>query len=458
MIARKSAVLVVVTLCCVWPGSARAAPIVGDDNVKLKVLDNGLRIVVKEENTWPIVAMGMFVRAGSLHETDQQVGVAHLVEHLLFEAESPEGESDVAEYIESIGGRMSAYTLRDFTHVDITVASKFVEPALASLIKTVFDAQFDEQAILHEQAVIAREIADMEEGLAGAMDFKLWDMAFESHPYGRPVGGTAKEVRSITVETARAFYNNFYVPNNMSLVVVGRVDTDWLFDRVAKLTADHRAGNVEWTEPAREQTQDEVRKHIATRDSQMTAISYAWHAPGMPDETDICATDLIYILLGKKQVGRLDKLLVEEKNYAADVRIDYLTQKHPGLFVITAVVMDKNEMAVRKAILEQAQRLVDEPVPEDELARAKLLLRTEYAFSNETYAGQVGSLGFYDAITSYRFAIDYIDIVSAITPEQLQAAARKLFVPDSYSIVILRREQDAPAVEEVKLLCPAAES
>jgi len=201
-----------------------------------------------------------------------------------------------------------------------------------------------------------------------------------------------------------------------------------------------------------------VRKHIATRDSQMTAISYAWHAPGMPDETDICATDLIYTLLGKKQVGRLDKLLVEEKSYAADVRIDYLTQKHPGLFVITAVVMDKNEMAVRKAILEQAQRLVDEPVPEDELARAKLLLRTEYAFSNETYAGQVGSLGFYDAITSYRFAIDYIDIVSAITPEQLQAAARKLFVPDSYSLLILRREQDAPAVEEVKLLCPAAES
>ena len=454
----RSAVLLVVVLCCVWLGSAQAAPVVSGDNVKLKVLDNGLRVVVKEENTWPIVAMGMFVRAGSLHETDEQAGVAHLVEHLLFEAKAPESDDDVAEYIESIGGRMRAYTLRDFAHVDITVASKFVEPALASLVKTVFEAQFDEQAILHEETVIAREIADMEEGLAGVMDFKLWDMAFESHPYGRPVGGTAKEVRRITVETAREFYDNFYVPNNASLVVVGRVDTDWLFDRVAKLTAGYEAGTVKWTEPAREQTQDEVRKHIATRESRMTAIAYAWHAPGMPDETDICATDLIYTLLGKKKVGRLDALLVEENKYAVDVRIDYLTQKHPGLFVITAVVQGKNELAVRKAILEQVQRLVDEEVPEEELARAKLLLRTEYAFSNETYAGQLGSLGFYDAITSYRFAIDYIDIVSAITPAQVQAAARKLFVPDSYSLVIMRREQDAPAVEEVRLPCPAAKS
>ena len=455
MSLRKFTVAVVVALA-VGCLASEAAPVVSGGNVRLRVLSNGLRVVVKEERSWPIVAMGMYVRAGSLHETDGQAGAAHLVEHLLFEFEPAEGEAKVAQYIESIGGRMNAFTTRDFTRVDITVANSYVEAALESLIRTIFAADLQEEDIVHEQRIVCREIADMGDSAQGEMDSALWDLAFEEHPYGRPIGGTDKQVRSLTVQKIREFYNTFYVPNNMSLVVVGRIDPDWLFSRVEQLTAGYKAKQVKWQEPAREAVQTEVRKHMTTRDSEVTMLSYGWHAPGMPDKRDICATDLTYTILGQRRTGRLDKLLVQEKQWAVQVDVGYLTQRHPGLLVINAVISGQNELPVRRAILEQVQRLVDEKVSDQELARAKLLLRTEYAFGNESYAGQVTSMGFYEAIDTYEFAVDYIDCVNAITADDIQAVARKIFRPDSYSIVILRREKDAPPTQEVRSSCPAA--
>jgi len=226
--------------------------------------------------------------------------------------------------------------------------------------------------------------------------------------------------------------------------------------RVQQLVANYKAKTIDWTEPARETAQSQVRKHITTRDSEITAVAYAWHAPGMPDKADICATDLIYIILGQKSTGRLHKVLVEENQWASNVDITYLTQQHPGLLVIRAAVLEKNELVVRKAILEQVERLVNEKVTEQELARAKLLLRTEYAFGNESYAGQVMSMGFYEGIDTYEFAIEYIDRVNLVTVDDIQAVARNMFQAGSYSLVILRREKDAPPAQEVKLLCPAA--
>ncbi len=456
MSSRRVAILIGIAVAVIWAAGVQAAPVLDGANVKLKVLDNGLRVVVKEERTWPVVTMGMYIKAGSLHEAADQVGAAHLVEHLLFEAEPADGEAKVAGYIEGIGGRMVAHTGRDFTHVDITVASNYVETALERLIKTVLAAEFDEAAVVHEQQVVSREIADITEGATGTMEFALWDLAFANHPYGRPIGGTVEDVRKLTVAKLREFYNRCYVPNNMSLVVAGRVDRDWLCNRVQQLVANYPAKPLDWTEPPRETAQSEVRKHITTRDSEITALAYAWHAPGMPDKRDICATDLIYIILGQTRTGRLQQVLVKENQWASNVDITYLTQRHPGLFIIRVAVLEKNEPVVRKTILEQVERLANERISEQELARAKLLLRTEYAFGNESYSGQVTSMGFYEGIDTYQFAIEYIDQVNAVTAEDIQAVARKVFQPDSYSLVILRREKDAPPTREVKLLCPAA--
>ena len=444
--------LVAVALVVAW-ASASAAPVISGDNVSIKVLDNGLRVVVKEENTWPIVSMGMYIKAGSLHEGTAEAGAAHMVEHLLFEAEPVEGEGKVAEYIEGIGGRINAFTGRDFTHVDVTVASQYVETALQSLVETVLGAQFDDEVVVKEQMVVLREIADRSANSSLDMGTVLWGLAYPDHPYGRPIGGTADQVRTLTVDAIRGFYNRFYVPNNMTLVAVGRLDADWLFERVERLTRDRRARPVQWASPAPAAPLSGIQRDIATRDSEIAAVVFGWRAPGISEKRDVCATDLIYTLLGQGATGRLHKRLVEQDKLAAGVDILYLTQQEPGLFILTVAILEKNELVVRKAVLEEIKRLTNEKVSEEELARAKRLLRTEYAFSNESYAGQVGSLGFYDAIDTYEFAIDYIDQVNAVTVDDIQRVSERVFDTDGYAMVIRRRDKDVPPGQEVRLHC-----
>ncbi len=452
---RKLVPWLAAVLLVVWAAGVPAAPVISDANLQFRVLDNGLRVVVKEEHTWPVVTIGMYVKAGSLYEAPDQIGAAHLIEHLLFEAEGGDSEARVAQYIEGIGGRMSAFTGRDFTHVDITIASDQVETALGSILSTVLEARFDEAAVAHEQMVVAREIAEVNESALGLMDMVLWQNAFASHPYRNPIGGTAEAVRALTISRIRDFYSEFYVPNNMSLLVVGRVDADWFFRRVERLTAAHKSQPVQWRVPAPETVQTEVRRQIITRDSELSSLAYAWHAPGMPDKDEVCATDLIYTLLGQGQTGRLYQTLVKDNQWAAAIDVSYLTQRCPGLFTVSVAVQGANEMAVRKAVLEQTERLVHEPVTEEELARAKLLLKTEYAFHNESYAGQVGSMGFYESIDTYEFAVEYTDRINAISAEQIQAVAGQIFRPDSYTLVVLRRQKDQPPTQEVRSPWPA---
>ncbi len=426
-----------------------AAPIISSDNIRTETLDNGLRVIVQQERTWPVVSMGLYIRAGSIHEGADGAGAAHMVEHLLFEAETDNGDK-LAPYVESIGGRISASTLRDFTLVKVTVAESFVEDVLPKLIQAVLQADFQQQTLEREKMVIAREISERTMEGAGYLQMKLWEQAFEQHPYQRLIGGTSDQVKQLTIEKIRSFYNEFYVPNNVSLIATGRVDPDWLIGRTRKLTEGIESKAISWQPPTPEIEQDEIRKDIQMRDSQITAMGFAWHAPGMPEKEEICAMDIIYTLLGQQHVGRVQKAL-REKEVPAIVECNYLTQFQPGLMMLTAGIHGEGEITVRNAIIEEITRLRNEKVSEEALERAKRLLRTEYAFTNESYSGQVGSMGFYESIDTYEFAIDYIDYVNAVTPEDIQAVARKYLDPEAYTLVILRPKSSAAGKQEVNL-------
>ncbi|MFP3902856.1 MAG: M16 family metallopeptidase [Armatimonadota bacterium] len=426
-----------------------AAPIISSDTIRTHTLDNGLRVIVQEERTWPVVSMGLYIKAGSIHEGADRAGAAHMVEHLLFEAKTDNGDK-LAPYVESIGGRITASTLRDFTLVKVTVAESFIEEILPKLLQAVLQADFQQQALEREKTVIAREIADRTKGGGGYLDVKLWEQAFEDHPYQRPIGGTSDQVKQLTIEKLKDFYDEFYVPNNMSLIVAGRVDPDWLIGRTQELTDGIQSREIAWQPPTPEIEQDTVRKDIQTRDSEITALGFAWHAPGMPDKEDICAMDIIYTLLGQQHVGRVQEAL-RDREVPAVIECHYLTQFQPGLMMLTAGVHGDGEITVRNIILEEITRLRSEKVSEEALDRAKRLLRTEYAFTNESYSGQIGSMGFYEAIDTYEFAIDYIDYVNAVTAQDVQDVARKYLDPEAYTLVILRPKSSNTDTQEVKL-------
>ncbi|MCD6352134.1 MAG: insulinase family protein, partial [Armatimonadetes bacterium] len=147
---------------------------------------------------------------------------------------------------------------------------------------------------------------------------------------------------------------------------------------------------------------------------------------------------LIYTLLGEGDESWLTSTLVEDKHLAIGATCDFLTQRYPGLFIISAICAPNKELPLRQAILDKLQELRSRRLTKEELDVIKRRLYTSFAFTNETFLDQVGSIGFYAMIDNYRFAFDYTDLVRSITPEEIQAVARRYLDPDHHSVVIVR--------------------
>lgn len=439
-------------LIAILAAAAGAAPILDPAKITSKTWDNGFRLVVKAEDQWGLASAQLIIRAGSAYEADDQVGAAHLLEHLLFEATDLRDEQRVGPAIESLGGYVNAVTTRDFTSINVTVASQYLSEALGLMARAVYEPQISPVTVAREREVIARELIDRADTAGGALDDLLWATAYETHPYGRPIGGTPEQVSELSAEDLLAFYARYYVPANMALIVVGDVDPAALQTRVEELFGGRAPGALDLPELPREPAQTDVAIAADTRPSQATIVSFAWHAPEVEDFDEVCAMDLIYTVLGEGRLGSLHSKLVEAGTAVA-VDVQYLTQRDPGLLVVTALTPPDKETDARTAIVAEVERLRNEALTAEALDQAKRVLRIGYAFSNEAYADQAGSLAFYEAIGGYQLAVDYIDRVNAVTPELFQQVARKYLDPNAYTLAIIRPAPRPGTTEEARIPC-----
>jgi predicted Zn-dependent peptidase len=194
---------------------------------------------------------------------------------------------------------------------------------------------------------------------------------------------------------------------------------------------------VTWTPPEPEPALDGPKTDAQTKDMNLTLLGYGFRAPGIARKRDVCAMDLIYTVLSDGRKARLTTE-VEEKGLVNAFDFQFLTQRENGLVLLTAATTPDKELEARTALTEQLERLATDGVTDDELVRARRVLRNSYAFSNEAYSDQIGSLGFYEMIDTYRFAIDYIDAVNQVTADDVKRVASEYLSSDKAILVIFR--------------------
>lgn len=426
-----------------------AAPVLDAARIQQTTLDNGLRVIVKPEPYAPVVAVGVVIRAGSAYETEDNSGVSHMMEHLLFE--DPADGPGLGPWIEDMGGYINARTWRDFTQITVAAASEFLPEIIPRLAQAVFGAQFTGDQVARQRQIITREMADRYATVDELLHKLTWETAFTEHPYQRPIPGTADSVARLTRDKVDAFYRRFYVPANAALLAVGDVKTEDFLALAADSFGKYPARELTIPELPAEPPQTTVRTAAESVGSQATFLQYSWHAPGIATPAEVCAMDLAYTVLGEGQGGWLNKHLCQEQQLAITCGVQFLTQRDPGLLIITAVMQPHRELAARQAILELIERLRTEPLDEQALRDAKRVLYAEYTFANEAYTDQVETMSFYEGIASYVFATEYIERVNEVSAADLQAVAAKYLGPDNYSLVIIRPEDGGTVTQEAWL-------
>jgi zinc protease len=406
------------------PGVAHAATlqVFSADAIHFWRLDSGLRVVLKEDHSAPVAAINVIVRAGSGAETAKTNGIAHFLEHMVFRAARVGGSDSLSAPIEAVGGVINGGTLRDFAHYSAVVPAPHFGLALDALAKSLIRPVFEPAAVATERAVLAREAQQLADQPAAASWEAAYQLAYGAHPYARPMSGAPATIAAIDAGALAAFHRRLYVPRNTSLVIVGDIRPDEARAAVAAAFGKWR-GDAAPTRRPPLPALNGPRERVITRQAPRATVTVAFRAIGISQPRQVCAADLLLALIGEGYTSRLKRALVDA-GLADQFSVSFLTQAVPGLFGVQATCAPEGVQAVRRAIEDEATRLGADPVSDDDLATAKQRVVCSYAFRNETFEDQAATLGFYEAIATYEFAVTYLDRVRSLTAGELQAVAR----------------------------------
>ncbi len=430
--------------------SACAAPVLDAAQIADRTLDNGFHVVVKSAPHWDLVAVGFCIKASPMYETEEQQGLSDLVRHFIFDI-APPGGQPLGAMIDDLGASVGSYTTQDATQVSVVCSAQFLPEILPRLAKAVFEPEFTEEAWAKTLPGLRRRVEATTAGPERKLNESMWSTAFRRHPYGRPVLVMPDNVSKYNSKALADFHQALYVPNNISLVVVGDVKAEDVFRLAEANMGKYERRELTLPTVPREPRQTETRTRLAKANIRNTLLAFGWQAAGMDRKTDVCALDLIYALLNEGQKARLIKAFAEKEQFEALPEVEFITKRDPGLFKITCVAKPSAEFDTRETVLKELQKLQDEKISEDELAAAKAVIHAGYAFDNETYESQVGSMAFYEAIDSYRFAVDYLSELDTVTVEDVQRVAKRYLGLDAYTLVIIRPKKTGGPVWEAHL-------
>ena len=417
--------------------AANTALTSADPATTLYQLPNGMRVLIREDRFAPVAALQVWVGAGGADEHDVEAGVAHVHEHMLFKGTSNRGVGEIAAEIESSGGRINAWTSWNETVYHIVVASRYADTGLEVLADAVRNSSFDPQELEKELGVVLEEWKRGEDSPSRRVFDTLFDTAFTAHPYRRPVIGTKESIEGLTRERILSFYRRFYAPNNMTLVIVGDVDTEHMKGVIDKAFGDAAPREIPRPERPVEPPQTALRFESDRMDVRESQLALGFHVPGAT-HPDAPLLDMLAFVLGGGESSRLYKRMVAQTELATSVGAFAYTPPDPGLFVVTASLEDVDMDRAYDAVVGELSAAIVEGLSDEEIERARINLESDFVFRYETMQGQARELGYF--LTVYgdpNYDRVYLDRLNRATAADLQAVARRYLRPENLTVVTL---------------------
>jgi zinc protease len=299
-----------------------------------------------------------------------------------------------------------------------------VQTGIGVIADMVLNSVFDPAELARERDVVFEEVRLNEDNPRASLGRQLYGLLYQGHPYGRPVLGDAADLRGATQETLRGYYARHYVPDNMTLVVVGPVNPAEV--RAAAIAAfGGRPATAHVRRPVPSPTPLEgIRTRTVERPERQTQLGLAWLAPPL-GHPDMAVVDVLGHILGGSRSSRLNQALRERARLVSSISGWYGALQGAGALGVTAQLESGNQEAVERAILSEIQRVQTDGITADELARAITASEAEREFSRETVEGLALAYGRAETTWSLEGERGYLARVRAVTREQVQEAARR---------------------------------
>jgi predicted Zn-dependent peptidase len=406
-------------------------------NIRRTVLPNGLTILTEKMEHIRSVAMGVWIRAGSRHETPEVNGISHFVEHMVFKGTKSRTAQRIAREVDAIGGNLDAFTGKETICFNVKVLDEHVPIALDVLSDLVLNPTFASDDIQRERGVILEEIK-MDEDNPDYLVHEIFTQNFwKGHPLGKPILGTKETVRQFEQDTLFNYYGQRFLGGNMIFSAAGNIEHDSFVDQVSRRFESLAAGAVEGLGlPPTTNSRIILRNKKSLEQVQ---LCLGVPAPPMAHE-DRYAALLLNTVLGGGMSSRLFQTVREERGLAYAIFSDLNPYRDTGSLCVYAGTSSGKALQVIELVMEEFRRLKTEPMPAEELRRTKDQLKGNILLSLESSGSRMSNLARQEMYFQVFFGMqEILDQIEGVTGEQVMQMARQLFEPEAVAVTLLGR-------------------
>ena len=408
-------------------------------------LSNGLKLIVREDHRAPTVAHMVWYRAGSMDEINGRTGVAHVLEHMMFKGTDKVKSGEFSRLVAAVGGRENAFTSRDYTAYFQQVEKSKLDEVIKLEADRMSNLNFDDAEFLKEiQVVMEERRLRTEDNPSSLLNESLMATAYMSSPYRHPVVGWMNDLQNMKASDARDWYRAWYKPNNATVVITGDVDAKKVLAIVEKYYGAVAAQELPARKPQVEPTQKGMKQVQVKAAADSAQLAMAWKVPrlepGKLDDPEPYALELLTAVLDGYDNARLNRVLVKQEKVVNDVGVGYdMISRGPELFLISATMakgktVSQAEASIRKALDELKQK----GILESELKRIKVRILSDQIYKRDSIFGQAMEIGSTEMAGFSWKDIDYmLEKMQIITPEQVQAVAKKYLIDEGLTIAVL---------------------
>lgn len=416
----------------------------GSGNTHEMVLDNGLKVIVKEDHRAPVAVVQIWYRVGSAQEHNGITGISHMLEHMMFKGTEKYSAEKFTSTLAEIGARDNAFTGRDYTAYfqvmgrdHLEVSFDIESDRMVNLILTQEDFDSEREVVKEERRLRTDDDPNalVYEQLSAA--------AFSSSPYHHPVIGWMNDLEHLELEDLSRWYQRWYAPNNATLVVVGDVEPETVFALARKYFGAIERRHVRNSKPRVEPVQSGLRRIKVKAVAKLPYILLGYKTPSLTTAEQDWEPYALSVLSGVLDGGRsarLSKHLVREMEIAASAGAGYSPYaRYPTLFLMEATPAPQHNLEdVEQALYAEIRALQEDLVSERELARVKAQVIASEVYAQDSIRAQAGVIGRLESAgLGWRVMDEYSRRINAISAEQVREVARTYLIEDRLTVSVL---------------------
>ena len=404
-------------------------------NYKSFTLENGLRVLVHEDKSTPLVAMNILYDVGSRDEDPAMTGLAHLFEHLMFG-----GSVNIPDFdtpLQLAGGENNAFTNNDITNYYLTIPSENIETGFWLESDRMLELDFSPKNLDNQKNVVTEEFNQRYVNQPyGDAILKLRPLTYKVHPYRWPtIGMDMSHIRNTDLDQVKSFFFSHYAPNNAILALTGNIGYDLAYELTQKWFGPIEKRSVKPRNLPVEPEQTEERILAIERDVPSDAIYKVWHI-GPRKSEDFYTLDLVTDLLAGGESGRLHTKLVREKKLFSEINAYLTADIDPGLIIVQGKLMKGIDIQqANESINEVIIGLISENGIKDEMEKVKNKFESSNVFSNTSILNKAANLSFCELLGNPGLINSEVDTYRNVNHGMVAEAIKRYFISSNCSTI-----------------------